>query len=105
MELHSEVSHQVWVFNAFKYFQLICRLLDCFVIVWLETDLVGKRQTTFTNTCRSTDYLKTLLINVAYLLHGHQFTGVHVNAGVHLPILALTCCTHKHYIIVCVSDT
>lgn len=44
MELNSEVSHQVRVFNAFKYFQLVCRLLDCFVIVGLESDLVvGKK--------------------------------------------------------------
>lgn len=42
MELDSEVSHQIWVFNAFKYFQLICRLLDCFVIIWLKPDLVIK---------------------------------------------------------------
>lgn len=40
MELHSKVSHEIWVFNAFKDFQLVCRLLDCFVVVWLESDLV-----------------------------------------------------------------
>lgn len=40
MELHSEVSHQVRMFNAFKYLQLICSLLDCFVIIRLESDLV-----------------------------------------------------------------
>ena len=40
MKLNSKVSHQIWVFNAFKYFQLICSLLDCFVIIRLEPDLV-----------------------------------------------------------------
>lgn len=44
MELHSKVSHQVWVFNAFKYFQLICSLLDCFVIIRLESDLDEKHK-------------------------------------------------------------
>ena len=45
MELDSEVSHQVRVFNAFEYFQLVCRLFDCFVIVRLESDLVvGNRK-------------------------------------------------------------
>lgn len=43
MELDSKVSHQVWVFNAFKYLQLICSLLDCFVIIRLESDLVGNK--------------------------------------------------------------
>lgn len=42
MELHSKVSHKIRVFNAFKYFQLICRLLNRFVIIWLESDLVIK---------------------------------------------------------------
>lgn len=40
MKLNSKVSHQVRVFNAFKYLQLICSLFDCFVIVRLESDLV-----------------------------------------------------------------
>lgn len=40
VELHSEVSHQVGVFNAFKNLQLVCGLLNGFVIVWLEADLV-----------------------------------------------------------------
>lgn len=44
MELNSEVTHQVWVLNAFKYFQLICSLLDCFVIIRLESDLVKKKR-------------------------------------------------------------
>lgn len=44
MELNSKVSHQVRVFNSFKYFQLICSLLDCFVIIWLEPDLVESKE-------------------------------------------------------------
>lgn len=40
VEFHSKVSHQVGVFNAFKNLQLICGLLNGFVIVWLESDLV-----------------------------------------------------------------
>lgn len=44
VELHSEVPHQVGVFNAFENLELVCRLLNGFVIVWLEADLVdGKR--------------------------------------------------------------
>lgn len=43
MQLNSKVSHQVWVFNALKYFQLVCRLLDCFVIIRLESDLIEKQ--------------------------------------------------------------
>lgn len=41
VELHSEVAHQVWVFDAFKNLQLVGRLLDGFVIVGLKSDLVG----------------------------------------------------------------
>lgn len=44
MELYSKVSHQVRVFNAFKYFQLIRSLLDRFVIVRLETDLIQQQE-------------------------------------------------------------
>lgn len=44
MELDSEVTHQVWVLNAFKYFQLVCSLLDCFVIIRLESDLVENKE-------------------------------------------------------------
>lgn len=55
MELYSKVSHQVRVFNAFKYFQLICGLLDCFVIVRLETDLIQQKEkkcvTSTSNVC------------------------------------------------------
>lgn len=39
MELDSEVTHQVRVLNAFKYFQFVCSLLDGFVIIRLESDL------------------------------------------------------------------
>lgn len=39
MELHAKVSHKVWVFDAFKYFQLISSLLDGFVIIWLKSYL------------------------------------------------------------------
>lgn len=39
MELHSKVSHQVGVFNAFENLQLVCGLFDGFVIVRLEADL------------------------------------------------------------------
>lgn len=44
VEFHSKVSHQVGVFNAFKNLQLICSLLNGFVIVWLESDLVDSEK-------------------------------------------------------------
>lgn len=43
VELHSKVPHQVWVFDAFEDLQLVGRLLDGFVIVWLKPDLVGRK--------------------------------------------------------------
>lgn len=44
MELNSKVPHQVWMFNAFEDFQLIRRFFDCFVIVWLKSDLGKKKK-------------------------------------------------------------
>lgn len=44
VELHSEVPHQVGVFNAFEDLELVCRLLNGFVIVGLEADLVGGKR-------------------------------------------------------------
>lgn len=44
VKLDSEVAHKIRVFNAFEYFQLVCSLLDCFVIVWLESDLSGGKK-------------------------------------------------------------
>lgn len=54
MELDSKVPHEVRVFDAFKYLQLICSLLDRFVIIWLETDLVEHKKG-HNNTCRPND--------------------------------------------------
>lgn len=62
MELYSKVSHQVWVFNAFKYFQLICSLLDCFMIIWLESDLFQQQEkkcVTSTSNVRPFSYFVT----------------------------------------------
>lgn len=39
MELHSKVAHQVGVLDSFEDFQLVCRLLNGFVVVRLEPDL------------------------------------------------------------------
>lgn len=43
VELHSEVAHQVGVFDAFENLELVGRLLDGFVIVGLKSDLVGRQ--------------------------------------------------------------
>lgn len=43
VELHSEVAHQVRVFDAFENLELVGRLLDGFVIVGLKSDLVERQ--------------------------------------------------------------
>lgn len=62
MELDSEVSHQVRVFNAFKYLQLICSLLDCFVIIRLESDLEEHQTDLITLLVRLWIILKELIL-------------------------------------------
>lgn len=44
MELNAKVAHQVWVFDTLKYLQLICRLLDCFVVIGLKADLFKTKE-------------------------------------------------------------
>lgn len=106
VKLDSKVSHQVWVFNAFEYFQLVRSLLDCFVVVWLESDLIGGKTTTKKREkCTLFSGVTTICLKLlnsicwtTYLLHGHQLTSVNIDAGIHLPILALTCDqTQKHH--------
>lgn len=58
MKLNSKVSHQVRVFNAFKYLQLICSLFDCFVIIWLESDLVDQKKKKKSHTAPELTILK-----------------------------------------------
>lgn len=70
MELHSEVSHQVRMFNAFKYLQLICSLLDCFVIIRLESDLVEDQK----NVIPLTAHLLIILKN-----YWIDFAGIHTS--------------------------
>lgn len=91
MELNSKISNEVWVFNAFEYFQLVCRLLDCFVIIWLESNLVSKKKSKNVSIYVIQNILKHQLFFDTYLFHGHQFSSVNINASVHLTILALPC--------------
>lgn len=49
MELNTKVADQVWVLYPFKDFQLICCLLDCFMVVRLESYLFEKEVSVFTN--------------------------------------------------------
>lgn len=89
MELHSEVPHQVGVLDAFKYLEFVCRLLDGFVVVGLEADLVEQEREQTLRVCSV--FHSFIGTN---LFHGHEFASVDVDAGVHLPVLTLTCDTH-----------
>lgn len=39
VKLHAKVPDQVGVLDAFKYFQLICCLLDSFMVIRLKSNL------------------------------------------------------------------
>ena len=99
MELNAKVPHEVGVFESLEYLQLVGRLFNGLVVVGLESDLRERKEVIFlipsTLVLLLFHALHTpahgpALVSLTHLFHGHQLARVHVDAGVHLPVLPFT---------------
>ncbi len=91
VQLHTKVADKVGMFNSFKNLQLIRRFLYGLVVIGLKANLEANSVTVIKLLSVLIHIWNEYTVSSTYLLHGHQFTSVHIDARVNLPILPFAC--------------